>query len=364
MPRDYYEVLGIEKSASIDDIKRNYKKLAFEYHPDRNPDDQSALEKFKEINEAYQILSDENKRAQYDSFGHISGEGLFSEAGFSSNINDLFGNLFEEVFNGGFSSRGQRGNDLKYELNLKFEEAAFGVEKEIVVPTRAKCDQCEGSGAAPGGETRCNVCRGRGSMEYAKGFFAISQTCGQCRGKGYVITDFCDECGGVGFLRTERKVKVNIPAGISDGSRLRIKDEGEAGIGDAPNGDLFIVVFVDEHQIFRRENNNLFCEIPVSFVQAVMGGEITIPTLLGGKDKIKIPPGTQHGQPFRLKGKGIADLQTGRLGDLVVVVNIEIPKKISSKQKKLLQEFARESTPEQLKNIEEFNKIVDSLFDE
>ncbi|MGI9534054.1 MAG: molecular chaperone DnaJ [Thermodesulfobacteriota bacterium] len=362
MARDYYEVLGIEKSAGIEEIKRTYKKLAFEYHPDRNPEDGAALERFKELNEAYQILSDENKRAQYDSFGHISADEMFSQnGGFGANINDLFGNLFEEVFSGGFGSNVQKGNDLKYELKIKFEDAAFGIEEEIIVPKRVACSNCEGSGAAAGGEIRCNVCKGRGSVDYAKGFFAISQTCGQCRGRGYVITEFCDECEGAGLIKTERKVKVNIPAGISDGSRLRIREEGETGLGGAPNGDLFIIVFVDEHPIFKRENNNIFCEVPVNFIQAMIGGEIFVPTL-GGKDKIKLPPGTQHGQPFRLKGKGLVDIQTGRLGDLIIIINVEIPKKINSKQKKLLQEFEKEFKPDQLKNIDDFNKTIDSYF--
>ena len=363
MSRNYYEILGIEKDADIDEIKRKYKKLAFEYHPDRNSDDESALERFKEVNEAYQILSDENKRAQYDSFGHIYGEGSFSETGFGSNINDLFGNLFDEVFNGGFSSRGQRGNDLKYELKVEFEEAAFGVEKEIVLPKRTICSQCEGSGAAPSGETRCNVCKGRGSVDYAQGFFAISQTCGQCRGRGYIITEHCNECSGTGYIRTHCKVKVKIPAGISDGSRLRIKNEGETGINGAPNGDLFIVVFIEDHPIFKRENSDLYCEVPVNFVQAVLGNEITIPTLQG-KDKLKLPSGTRHGQPFRLRGKGLVNLQTGRLGDLIIVVNVEIPKKVSSKQKKLLQEFAAEFSSDQLKNIDDFNKTLESYFED
>lgn len=360
MNRDYYEVLDIKKDASVDEIRKKYKKLAFEYHPDRNPNDDSALERFKEINEAYQILSNENKRAQYDSFGHIYNDSSFSGSGdFGSNINDLFGNLFDEVFSGGFgSSVKQRGSDLKYEIKIDFEEAAFGIEKEITISKNVTCNQCEGNGAAPEGESRCNECKGRGSVDYANGFLSISQTCRECRGRGYIITKYCNECNGAGSVKIKHKVKVKIPAGISNESRLRIRNEGGAGINGGPNGDLYIIIFVEDHPIFKRENGDLYCEVPINFIQAILGDKITIPTL-GGKDTLKIPPGTNHGQLFRLKGKGIVNLQTGRLGDMAVIVNIEIPKKINSKQKKLLQEFATELKPDQLKNIDDFNETME-----
>ena len=364
MAKDYYEILGVNRNSTSEEIKNTYKKLAFEYHPDRNPDDKEALNRFKEINEAYQILGDDNKRAQYDSFGNISGSGPFSDMGFSgTNLNDLFGNLFDEVFSGGFSSGGQRGRDLKYELNIKFEEAAFGLEREIVVPKRELCGSCEGKGSAPGGEEVCGVCKGRGSVDFAKGFFAISQSCGQCRGRGYIITKYCDECEGEGFVRTEKKVKVNIPAGISDSSRLRIRGEGEPGAGGAPDGDLFIIVFVDEHPIFKRDQNNLYCEVPVDFITATVGGEISIPTL-GGLEKFKIPEGTQPGQSFKLKGKGVPDLQNGRLGDLYIIVNVDIPKNLSSKQKKILKEALKDIEAQKFTNIEDYNKILDKQFED
>jgi len=358
MAKDYYEILGIDRNASNEDIKRTYKKLAFEYHPDRNPDDNDSLNKFKDINEAYQILGDDNKRAQYDSFGSISGEGNLGDMGFSSNLNDIFGNIFEEVFNSGFSGNGQKGRDLKYELTISFEEAAFGMEKEIVVPKRELCDTCEGKGAAPGGDSTCGVCNGRGSVDYAKGFFAISQPCRQCGGRGYIIEKYCDKCEGEGFIRIEKKVKINIPAGIHDSSRLRIRGEGDIGIGGAPDGDLFIVIFVEEHNIFKRENNNIYCEVPIDFITATIGGEIKIPTL-GGVEDFKIPEETQPGQSFRIKGKGLPDLQTGRLGDLYLIINIDIPKNLSSKQKKVLKDTLQDIKPNHFSNLESYNKTLE-----
>ncbi len=352
MTRDYYEVLGIDRSASSGEVRKQYKRLAFEFHPDRNPGDASALEKFKEINEAYQILSDENKRAQYDSFGHIGSD-------FGSNINDLFGNLFDEVFNGGFGSDGrQKGSNLQYELKIGFEEAAFGVQKEIEISKNVICSHCSGRGASPRGEDRCKACRGSGSVDYTNGLFSVRRTCGQCKGRGYVITEYCDECSGNGVLKTQNKVKVNVPAGISSESRLRIRNEGGHGINGGPNGDLFVVILVEEHPIFIREGNDICCEVPINFIQAMLGDKITIPTLLG-KDNLKIPPGTLHGQLFRLKGKGVVDLQTNRIGDLVVVISVEIPKKVTSKQKKLLEEFAKDTIPEQFKNVNSFKENLE-----
>jgi len=361
MTRDYYEVLGVDKSASLSEVRKQYKKLAFEYHPDRNPGDDSALEKFKEINEAYQILSDESKRAQYDSFGHIGNGNTFSGSGFGSNINDLFGNLFDEVFNGGFGSDGrQKGNNLQYELQIGFEEAAFGVQKEIEISKNIICTQCNGRGASPRGEDRCKVCRGSGSVDYANGLFSVRRTCGQCKGRGYIITEYCDECSGDGLLITQNKVKVNVPQGISNESRLRIRNEGEHGINGGPNGDLFVIILVEKHPIFKREGSDIYCEVPINFVQAMLGDKITIPTLLG-KDNLKIPAGTSHGQLFRLKGKGVVDLQTDRLGDLIVIISVEIPKKVTSKQKKLLEEFAKDITPEQFKNVNSFKENLERI---
>lgn len=340
MSKDYYEVLGVSRTASIDDIKNSYKKLAFEYHPDRNPDNEEAENKFKEINEAYQVLSDENKRAQYDSFGQIRNDGTGGFGGGFSNLNDLFGNLFEEVFTGGMGgSRSYKGNDLKYELEIEFDEAAFGIEKEIDVRKRKQCGRCSGTGAEEGGESTCNVCNGSGSMAYSQGFFSISQTCTSCSGRGRIITDPCSNCFGSGLEQFDQKVKVKIPAGVSDGTRLRMRGEGDPGLKGGPSGDLFILITVKEHPIFTRDGNNLYCELPVNFIQAILGDELEVP-ILKGTTKMKIPGGTQPDQTFRLKGKGIVDLHTGNLGDLYIIAKVVIPKKLNKKQKELLSEFS------------------------
>ena len=356
MSNDYYDLLEVDRSASTEEIKKAYKKLAFEYHPDRNPDNPDALDKFKEISEAYQVLSDDNKRAQYDSFGHISNENL---SGFG-NLNDLFGNLFEDVFSGGFGSNSKRGRDLKYELEISFKESAFGTEKEIVVPKRVVCDDCNGRGAAEGGESLCRACKGRGSVDFARGFFAISQTCSTCRGSGRIITKLCKKCEGEGFTRTQNKVKVNIPAGIDSGSRLRVRGEGETGLDSSSNGDLFIIITVQGHHIFKRDGNNIYCEVPVSFVQACLGDEIFIPTL-NGKEKYKIPPGTQPGEVFNLKGKGLPDVGTGSIGSLYLIIDVEIPKKLNSEQKTALENFSKKYNFEKESKIKNYLSNLNDL---
>jgi molecular chaperone DnaJ len=340
--RDFYEVLGLNRNANQEEIKKAYKKLAFEYHPDRNPGNPAAEERFKEINEAYQVLSNPEKRARYDSFGHMTNEGLFSDFEFSGNFNDLFENLFDEVFNAGRRRRPERGRDLKYNLEIDFEEAAFGTEKEISLPKRVICSECGGRGAAPGGESVCLICGGKGAIKYSEGFFAVSRTCSSCRGTGRIIKKACSQCRGEGYIINEQKVKVKIPAGISDRARLRIRGEGEAGALGGPNGDLYIEIYVKDHPLFRREGKDIFCEVPISFVQAALGSEIEVPTL-DGKTTIKIPPGTQPGQTFKLKDRGIPTLNGRGRGDLFIRVNVEIPVKLNSKQKELLQEFAKAS---------------------
>lgn len=336
MPKDYYETLGVERNASAEDIKNSYKKLAFEYHPDRNPDDGVAEEKFKEINEAYQVLNDREKRARYDSFGHMSGEGMGS--GFSG-FGDLFGDLFEDVFTAGRGrSRAQRGEHLQYELEVDFEEAAFGTEKEVRISKRKICGECDGSGSASGGESVCDRCGGRGSVAFSQGPFSISQSCPSCGGGGSVITDPCDECRGSGLTREQKDVKVKVPAGISNGMRLVMRGEGELGARGGPPGDLYIQVMVKEHPIFRREGNDIVCDLPISFTQAALGDEIEVP-VLKGTTKMKIPAGTQPGRAFRLRGRGLADVESGGLGDQYVVVNVVIPQKLTKKQKEILREF-------------------------
>ena len=359
MAKDYYEILGVERSASPEDIKSSYKNLAFRYHPDRNPGDKDAEEKFKEINEAYQVLNDREKRARYDSFGHMSGDGMGGFSGFG----DLFGDLFDDVFSGGMGRRGgaRQGESLRYDLEVDFDEAAFGTRKEINVRKRKLCDDCSGSGASAGGESICERCGGRGSIAFSQGPFSISQGCPSCGGSGKVITDPCGSCRGSGLSYTEKTVQVNIPAGISSGMRLVIRGEGEPGARGAPPGDLYIQVMVREHPIFTREGNDIVCEFPISFTQAALGDEVDVP-ILKGTTKMKIPAGTQPGQTFRLRGKGLVDVQSGDLGDQYVEVKVVIPQKLTRKQKEALMEFAGSYKGEKEPLIEKyFNKIKELI---
>ncbi len=355
MAKDYYEILGVERNASPEDIKSSYKDLAFKYHPDRNPGDKDAEEKFKEINEAYQVLNDRDKRARYDSFGHMSGDGMGGFSGFG----DLFGDLFDDVFTGGMGRRGRvrQGENLRYDLEVDFDEAAFGIQKEIKVRKRKFCDDCSGSGAAVGGESICDRCGGRGSVAFSQGPFSISQGCPSCGGSGKVITNPCVSCRGSGLSYTEKMVQVNIPAGISSGMRLVIRGEGEPGARGGPPGDLYIQVMVREHPIFTREGNDIVCEFPISFTQAALGDEVEVP-ILKGTTKMKVPAGTQPGQTFRLRGKGLVDVESGSLGDQYVVVKVVIPQKLTKKQKETLMEFAGSYKKEKEPLIEKyFNKI-------
>ena len=354
MAKDYYEILGVERNASPEDIKSSYKDLAFKYHPDRNPGDENAEEKFKEINEAYQVLNDTDKRARYDSFGHMSGDGMGGFSGFG----DLFGDLFDDVFTGGMGrSRARQGQNLQYSLEVDFDEAAFGTQKEIKVRKRKLCDDCSGSGAEMGGESICDRCGGRGSIAFSQGPFSISQGCPSCGGSGKIITNPCKSCRGSGLLHTEKAVKVNIPAGISSGMRLVIRGEGEPGAQGGPPGDLYIQVGVKEHPIFRRDGNDIVCEFPISFTQAALGDEVDVP-ILKGTTKMKIPAGTQPGQTFRLRGKGLVNVESGSLGDQYVVVKVVIPQKLTKKQKEALKEFAESYNGKKEPLIEKyFNKI-------
>lgn len=358
---DYYEVLGVNRNANQEEIKKAFKKLAFECHPDRNPGDGKCEEKFKEINEAYQVLSNPNKRAQYDSFGHMSGEGGFSDMDFARNFNDLFGNLFDEVFNAGRRPTQEKGRDLKYNLELAFEEAVFGVDKEIVIPKKSICTDCNGRGAAPGGEAVCLMCAGKGTLKYSEGFFAISRTCSSCGGTGRIIKKACSGCKGEGLITNEQRVKVMVPPGVDNRSRLRIRGEGEEGLYGGPNGDLYVELFVREHPFFKREGKDIMCEVPVSFVQAALGEEIEIPTL-EGKATIKITPGTQPGQMFKLKGKGVPIINGRGKGDLYIKVQVEIPVKLNNRQKQLLEEFAKESEGNESPRMKNFVNKFRELF--
>jgi len=343
--RDYYELLGIGRNAGDEDIKKAYRKLALQYHPDRNPGDKHAEEKFKEVSEAYSVLSDPQKRTQYDQFGHAAfGEGGPFAGGFDfsgSGFEDIVGDIFGEFFGGGGRQRGRsRGDDLRYNLTLKFEEAVNGTEKKIKIPRHGTCETCHGSGAKPGTSPQtCPTCRGRGQVSFQQGFFSVARTCSHCHGQGTVIKDPCASCGGAGRVRKMHTLSVKIPPGVDNGSRLKLRGEGESAPRSGVPGDLYVVIQVEPHPIFIRENLDIICDVPISIVQAALGAEIDVPTL-DGKVKMKIPSGTQSGKVFRMKGKGIKDVQGFQQGDQHVRVNVETPMHLTSKQKELLKEFA------------------------
>lgn len=350
--RDYYEVLGISKDATEQEIKKAYRKLARKYHPDMNPGDKEAEAKFKEVTEAYEVLSDPEKRRQYDQFGHagMNGQGGFGGfegfGGFSGADFGGFGDIFEMFFGGGGRRRNGpvKGADLKYNLDITFEEAAFGVEKDIAITKNETCGKCAGTGAAPGTKPRtCDVCHGSGQVQYAQntpfGRFVQTRTCDKCHGSGKIIDQPCLSCHGEGIVRKQKKIHIRVPAGVDTGSRLRVSGEGEPGLRGGPPGDLFVYVRVKAHKIFTREGNDVICEIPISFPQAALGDEIEVPTL-DGKVKLKIPEGTQSGTYFRLRGKGIPDLHGYGRGDQHVKVVIQTPTKLTEEQKNLLRKYA------------------------
>ena len=348
--RDYYAVLGIARDASEQDIKSAYRKLALKYHPDRNPGDKAAEDKFKEAAEAYSVLADSDKRARYDRFGHAAVSGAAGGgAGFDPTIfaefDDIFGSLSDLFGFGGGRRRGgpQRGADLRYDLDITFDQSAHGVETAIQIPRREACTACHGTGAAPGSApTTCPQCRGAGQLRYQQGFFTVARTCGQCRGTGKVITKPCQTCHGAGAVETLRKLTVKIPAGIASGQRLRLSGEGEAGAQGGPSGDLYVVIQVEEHPFFRRDGNDLACEIPVNFTTLALGGEIKVPSIDGEHETetVKIPEGTATGSVFRVRGKGIKDVSGRGRGDLLVTVQAITPRKLTREQRKLLEQLA------------------------
>lgn len=377
--RDYYEVLGVDKNASDAEIKKAYRKLAKQYHPDVNPDDKEAEAKFKEINEAYEVLSDSKKRNQYDRFGHAGFDpnGGFSGYGGFGDFGDFdfggIGDIFETFFGGtgfGRTSRSrnapQKGADLKYSTEISFEEAAFGVKKEILVNRMENCSDCSGSGARPGtSPSTCVHCNGTGQIQFKQstpfGQFVNVKTCDVCRGEGKVITNPCPSCNGKGRVRRKTKIEVNIPAGIDDGQTISLRGEGEPGFRGGPTGDLYITVRVRPHSIFTRQGNDVICDMPITFVQAALGSELEVPTL-DGKVKYTIPEGTQTGAIFRLRGKGIPYIRGSGRGDQYVKVNVEVPKKLDEKQKALLREFGEllgDEAYEQRKGF--FDKMKDAL---
>jgi molecular chaperone DnaJ len=360
--KDYYELLGVARNAGENEIKKAYRKLALQYHPDRNPGDKQAEERFKEVSEAYSVLSDPQKRMQYDQFGHAAfGEGgPFAGGGFdfSGGFEDVFSDIFGEFFGGSTTGRRRaRGQDLRYNLTLKFEEAVSGVEQKIKIPRHGPCETCRGNGAKPGTAPQtCPTCRGRGQVSFQQGFFSVSRTCNQCHGQGTIIKEACPACGGAGRVRSMHTLNVKIPSGVDNGSRLKLRGEGETGPAGGVPGDLYVVIQVEPHPIFMRDNLDIICDVPISFVQAALGAEIDVPTL-DGKVKMKIPAGTQSGKLFRMKGKGIKDIHGGlRQGDQHVRVIVETPTRLTAKQKDLLQEFAAASG-------EEANPLAKGFFD-
>lgn len=342
--RDYYEVLGVAKDAGERDIKKAYKRLAMKYHPDRTAGDKAKEEKFKEIQEAHEILTDENKRAAYDRYGHAGVDPNRGAAGAgAADFGDIFGDVFGDIFGGGRGGggrqRARQGADLRYNLELTLEEAVRGKNVEIKVPTLVGCTVCDGSGAKKGSSPKtCPTCHGNGQVQMRQGFFAVQQTCPTCSGKGTIISDPCRSCHGQGRVEKTKTLSVKVPAGVDTGDRIRLSGEGEAGENGAPSGDLYVQVHVREHDIFVRDGNNLYCEVPLSFTKAALGGEIEVPTL-DGQVKLKIPTETQSGKMFRLRGKGVKSVRSGAVGDLMCKVAIETPVNLTSRQKELLEEL-------------------------
>jgi molecular chaperone DnaJ len=343
---DLYEILGVSKSADEREIKKAYKRLAMKYHPDRNPDNKEAEAKFKEVKEAYEILTDAQKRAAYDQYGHaafeqggMGGGGGGGFGGGGADFGDIFGDVFGDIFGGGRRQRASRGADLRYNMELTLEEAVRGVTKEIRIPTLEECDVCHGSGAKAGTKPQtCHTCHGAGQVQMRQGFFTVQQACPTCHGRGSVIKDPCNACHGHGRVERSKTLSVKIPAGVDTGDRIRLTGEGEAGEHGAPAGDLYVQVSVKKHPIFEREDNNLYCEVPINFVMAALGGEIEVPTL-DGRVNLKVPSETQTGKLFRMRGKGVKSVRGGAVGDLLCRVVVETPVSLSDKQKALLREL-------------------------
>jgi len=350
--RDYYDVLGVKKGAGDEEIKKAYRTLAKKFHPDANPGDKGAEEKFKELNEAYETLSDAGRHRAYDTFGHAGTDPGMGHSGFSgfgggeqyAGVDDMFEGLFGGLFGGGRRRGPAPGEDLQYELDLSLEEAAEGGERKITFDRTEICGQCAGSGAKAGTKPKtCPACNGRGQVQVSHGFFAISRTCVKCRGRGTVIESPCPDCRGAGRVRVERTLNVKVPAGVDNGMRVRLPGEGEPGDDGAPRGDLYLAVSVRRHELFERDGSDLHLDLPVPFTLAAGGGEVEVPTL-GGAGKLKIPAGTQSGQVFRLRGMGMPGVDHHGKGDLLVSVKVEIPSRMNGRQKELLKEFEREAS--------------------
>lgn len=347
--RDYYEVLGVAQNADEKEIKKAYRRIAMKFHPDRNSDDPKADDKFKEATEAYEVLTNAEKRAAYDRFGHAGVDGSAGAGGFSGGgFSDIFGDVFGDIFGGGCGGRSragpQRGSDLRYTLDISLEDAVFGKTVEIKVPTLQSCNVCDGSGAKPGTSVKtCSTCGGAGQVRMQQGFFQVQQTCPSCRGQGKVVSDPCTSCRGQGRVERSKILSVKVPPGVDTGDRIRLSGEGEAGPSGGPNGDLFVEMSVRKHAIFERDGKDLHCDAPITFSDAALGGELEVPTL-EGRVKLKIPEGTQTGKLFRLRGKGVKPVRGGSVGDLLCRVVVETPVQLTKQQRELLQQFQESLT--------------------
>ncbi len=371
---DFYDVLGVGRDADEKAVKAAFRKLAMQFHPDRNPGDHTAETKFRELNAAYECLKDPQKRAAYDRFGHAAFENGAGPAGggfsgdFTASMSDIFDNIFGDIMGGGrrgtSRSGRERGADLRYNMEITLEEAFGGKTAEIEVPTKVVCKTCAGSGAKPGSAPKvCTTCEGHGRVRAAQGFFSIERTCPTCHGRGEVISDPCPECNGVGRSTEKRTLSVNIPAGIEDGSRIRLASEGEAGLRGGPSGDLYIFLSIRPHEFFQRDGADIFCRVPISMTTASLGGEFQVPTIDGGKTKVKVPEGTQTGKQFRLKGKGMPVLRSTRIGEMYIQVVVETPRNLTRKQRELLEEFEKASSAENNPESAGFFTRVRDFFD-
>ena len=369
--RDYYEVLGVNKSASADQIKSAYRKLAIKYHPDKNKGDKGAEEKFKEASEAYHVLSNSERKQNYDNFGHAAfengggGRGGFGNFDFSNHFSDIFEDFFGEGFGGGRRSRrsNNRGSDLRYDLSISLEEAFSGKKQDIKFSTSEKCDTCSGSGSKPGHQAgACSMCGGHGQVRSSQGFFTVQQTCPQCAGAGEEITHPCSNCNGQGKKQASKRLSVAIPKGVDDGTRIRLSGKGEAGSRGGGSGDLYLFINVHSHDLFKRSDENLFFECPISIADAALGTSIEIPTIDGGKAKIKIPAGTQSGKQFRLRGKGMPYMRGSDFGDLYVQVNTEVPISLNKEQKELLEKFREIENEKSNPSIKKFFQKAKSFW--
>jgi molecular chaperone DnaJ len=347
--RDYYEVLGVSRGASDAELKAAFRKAAMQHHPDRNPGDKDCENRFKEINEAYEVLKDPDKRAAYDRFGHAAFEQGAGGAGFGADFGSAFSDLFEGIFGMGggrrSSSGRERGADLRYNMEISLDEAFNGKTAQIRIPTSVTCESCSGSGAKPGTKPKpCPTCQGHGRIRHSQGFFQLERTCPNCHGRGQVIENPCPNCSGSGRVTRERTLSVNIPAGVEDGTRIRLAGEGEAGVRGGPPGDLYIFLSIASHGFFQRDGADLHCRVPISMITAALGGEFEVPTIDGGKTRVRVPEGTQSGRRFRLQSKGMPVLRSKQVGDMYVQVVVETPQKLTKRQRELLAEFEKLSS--------------------